>query len=169
MDHITIIKELNRNKLIFRELLAAIPKEQYMYKPSPEKWNMLEVVCHLNDEEREDFRLRTRQVLEDPNEALPSFNPVAWVKDRNYIAQNYDDMLDKFLEERQKSIIWLEDLKNPDWSRSYIHPNFGAMSAGMFLSNWLAHDYLHLRQMIKLKFDYFQTLTNENLNYAGTW
>ncbi len=43
------------------------------------------------------------------------------------------------------------------------------MTAKMFLSNWLAHDYLHIRQITKLKYDYLKQLTNEDLNYAGNW
>jgi hypothetical protein len=43
------------------------------------------------------------------------------------------------------------------------------MTAMLFLSNWLAHDYLHIRQIIKLKFDYLEKMTGEGLSYAGDW
>jgi hypothetical protein len=43
------------------------------------------------------------------------------------------------------------------------------MSAGMLLANWLAHDYLHFRQITKLKYDYIKYRTGEDLAYAGTW
>jgi len=43
------------------------------------------------------------------------------------------------------------------------------MTASMFFSNWLAHDYLHIRQITRLKYDYLKQLTNEDLSYAGTW
>ncbi|MFD1314058.1 DinB family protein [Namhaeicola litoreus] len=169
MDHIKITKELDRNRLVFKDLLSALSKEMYTFKPSPEKWCILEVVCHLYDEEREDFRLRTRQVLKNPEKTLPSFDPLTWVNERNYLEQDYELMLSNFLKEREKSIIWLEKLENPDWKNSYVHPKLGAMSAAIFLANWLAHDYLHLRQITKLKYDYVQAMTNENLTYAGTW
>ncbi|MEM6429633.1 MAG: hypothetical protein AAF708_10365 [Deinococcota bacterium] len=42
------------------------------------------------------------------------------------------------------------------------------MSAQFFLENWLAHDYLHMRQVVKLKYDYL-TADGVNLIYAGTW
>ena len=38
-----------------------------------------------------------------------------------------------------------------------------------FSPNWLAHDYLHIRQIIRLKFAYLQQLSKEDLSYAGNW
>ena len=78
-------------------------------------------------------------------------------------------MLEKFITERESSINWLETLKNANWENSFDHPKLGAMTAKYFLNNWLAHDYLHIRQIIKLKFDYLNNRFNENLDYAGIW
>lgn len=38
-----------------------------------------------------------------------------------------------------------------------------------FLTNWLTHDYLHMRQIIKLKYDYLEQQSGEMIDYAGTW
>jgi uncharacterized protein YutE (UPF0331/DUF86 family) len=43
------------------------------------------------------------------------------------------------------------------------------LSAKMIFKNWLAHDYLHIRQIIRLKFEYLKGFTGENLSYAGDW
>jgi hypothetical protein len=42
--------ELSRNEAIFKELLIGIPKEQYQWRRQDDKWNLLEIVCHLHDE-----------------------------------------------------------------------------------------------------------------------
>ena len=169
MPHNKIINELNRNKSVFKELLTNVTEEEYLWKSSPEKWSMLEIVCHLFDEEREDFRARTKHVLETPGLPLPPIDPAGWVQQRKYIAQNYAGKLKDFLNERNDSIKWLQSLKNPEWDNAYNHPKFGKMTAKMFLSNWLAHDYLHIRQIVRLKFNYLKHLSNEPLNYAGDW
>ncbi len=52
-----IIDELKRNKIVFKDILEGLKKEVYLWKPNPEKWCVLEVVCHLYDEEREIFRV----------------------------------------------------------------------------------------------------------------
>lgn len=169
MNHTTIIQELSRNRDVFKELLTGLTEEEYLWKPKPEKWCLLEIICHLYDEEREDFRTRTRHVLETPTEPLPPIDPPGWVQEREYIRQDYTNTLDKFVKERDQSVEWLQTLASPKWDNAYNHPKFGQMTAKMFLSNWLAHDYLHIRQILQLKFGYLKQLTDETLTYAGDW
>lgn len=169
MNHPEIIQELERNQKVFEGLLKGLTKEAYLWQPLPEKWCLLEIVCHLYDEEKEDFGYRTRHVLETPAEPFPSIDPQGWVLERNYKEQPFEVILSRFLTERERSIAWLKSLSSPNWSQFYDHPKFGPMTAQMFLSNWLAHDYLHIRQIIRLKFDYLKHLSKETLGYAGEW
>lgn len=165
-----IIRQLERNTATFRTLLEGLPEEEYRWHPAPDKWNLLEIVCHLYDEEREDFRARVRHVLETPDRPMPSINPVGWVTQRRYPEQDYAEMVDKFLSERSASVSWLRSLKSPKWENVYHHPKLGVMSANLFLSNWLAHDYMHFRQINRLRYAYLrEELTAEPLDYAGNW
>ena len=169
MNHKEIITRLSANTVVFKALLNGLSKDEYLFKPAEDKWCILEVVCHLHDEEREDFRARLKHVLDSPDKPLPSIDPVAWVKERNYIEQNYEQLLEKFLNERDDSIMWLQLLKSPKWTNAYRHPKFGPLSAEMFLANWVAHDYFHFRQITNLKYFYLMEISEQNLNYAGTW
>lgn len=169
MNTTTIVEELSRNREVFQELLAGLQDELYLWKPAPEKWCLLEVVCHLYDEEREDFRARTRHVLDTPDEPMPMFDPIARVTDHAYLKQDFTEQLEAFLDERSKSMDWLASLQDPQWENAYNHPKLGLMSAKMFLSNWLAHDYLHIRQITRIKFEYLKGQSREDLNYAGDW
>jgi len=164
-----IINELERNLKVFKGLLSNIDKDLYLWRLTPEKWCLLEIVCHLYDEERLDFRFRTQWVLEKPNKVPPPFNPMIWVDEHDYMSQNFASMCEKFYSEREFSINWLKKLENPNWNNAFEHSKLGAMTAEYFLNNWLAHDYLHIRQIIKLKFDYFNHSVSSDLNYAGTW
>ncbi|MEX0968585.1 MAG: DinB family protein [Bacteroidia bacterium] len=169
MEQTAIIKELSGNRGVFKELLTGLTIEEYLWKIKPEKWCLLEIICHLYDEEREDFRARVKHVLETPTELLPSIDPPGWVNEREYLQQSFKDILKRFLKEREQSVEWLQSLQSPKWDNAYSHPKFGQMTAKMFLSNWLAHDYLHIRQILKLKFDYLRQHTGESLTYAGEW
>ena len=164
-----IKKELERNKNVFKELLQNVNKEEYLWRPEPNKWCILEIICHLHDEEIEDFRTRVKYVLENPDRTLPPINPVAWVKERNYIDQNYESILNAFIKEREHSVEWLSSLEDQKWDNYYEHPKLGPMSAKLFLSNWLAHDILHLRQILNLRFNYLKHISLEDLTYAGNW
>lgn len=145
MNYLAIVNQLSKNKAVFKDLLLVVDEDMVLWKPTSEKWCLLEVVCHLYDEEREDFRARTQHVIETPTAPLPSINPQGWVSLRNYIGQDYNKKLIHFLNEREESIQWLKSLKNPNWQNAYKHSKFGDMTAQMFLYNWLAHDYFHTR------------------------
>ena len=169
MEHTYVIQQLSRNQSTFRDFLSGISKKEYMFRTEPEKWCLLEIVCHLYDEEQYDFRARTKHVLENIKTDPAPIDPEGWVKTKNYIEQDYENTLQKFLEERNKSIVWLHSLKEPNWKNEYIHPKLGPMSAEFFLTNWLAHDYLHFRQITALKYNYLKNISGINLLYAGEW
>jgi hypothetical protein len=169
MNYSGIILELKRNVAIFSSLLTGLSKEEYTWKPAPEKWCLLEIICHLYDEEREDFRARLKQVLENPDLPLPPIDPVGWVSQRNYMQQNFEEKIRQFTEERKQSIAWLESLSSPEWKNAYVHPKFGPLSAELFLANWLEHDYLHFRQILGVKHFYLKEKSGESLDYAGNW
>jgi len=165
----SIITQLDKNKLVFSQLLKDVPAEKYLWKPQAEKWCLLEIVCHLYDEEREDFRARVASVLKDPTQALTPIDPPAWVKDRKYMEQDYEQMVQKLIDARTASIDWLNGLENSNWEQAYQHNHFGPMSGYYFLSNWLAHDHLHIRQILRLQYEYLNAHCGESLEYAGNW
>ncbi len=164
-----IINELDRNRNAFAGLLTNLPQKHFLWKPAPDNWCLLEILCHLYDEEREDFRARVEHCLELSDLPFSPIDPVGWVIDRKYLDQNYEEMLQGFLRERRASANWLRSIVNPNWSNTRVHPTLGEMSADEFLSNWLAHDYIHIRQIIKLKYAYLDKFSDQSLSYAGNW
>lgn len=169
MDHSFIIAELSGNRALFEHLFKNVVPEQILWKPEQAKWSLLEVACHLYDEEREDFRTRIKYTLETPERPFPPIDPTAWVKERKYADQNFEETVIKFLQERTNSVEWLNSLTFPSWKNEYVHPKLGAMSAELLLANWLAHDHLHIRQITKLKYDYLKHSSGVRLDYAGEW
>ena len=127
-----------------------ITDEQAKWQPAPGKWSMLEVLAHLLDEEREDFRQRIQYLLEKPGEAWPPIDPEGWVVSRGYNDLDVYDTLGAFEAERDASLVWLRGLEDPDWDRSYEHPQVGTIKAGDLLAAWAAHDYMHIRQLSNL-------------------
>ena len=169
MNHADIIYRLSQNQKTFASLLQGIPSDEIIWRPKPEKWCLLEIVCHLYDEEREDFRARMKHTFETPEIEFPKIDPPAWVTERKYMERNFEDMVSKFLEERSQSLKWLNSLSDPKWKNMYVHPKFGEMSAEMFLGNWLAHDYLHFRQITFTRYQFLTSNFNTRFDYAGSW
>lgn len=164
-----IINQLKINSEVFNTILKTENKEQYLWKQSQEKWCLLEIVCHLYDEERDDFRTRVKHALETPDEPLKPISPKNWITERKYIERDFSTVVREFLSEREDSVKWLASLQNPNWNNFVAHRQLGKITAANFLANWLAHDYLHFRQIIKLKYDYLKSISGQDLSYAGDW
>lgn len=145
MNHQQIIAHLHVNGDVFKYLFKNIFEEQARWKPGVNRWSMLEVINHLYDEEREDFRTRLALVLNNPDEPWPAIDPEGWVLQRSYNERDLKESLRNFFEERENSLEWLHEQESPDWQATHQHPKMGSMSAELLLANWLAKDLFHIR------------------------
>jgi len=170
MEIKSIISKLDKNSSVFKSLFINILVDQIHWKPNENKWSMLEIACHLLDEEKEDFRQRIDFTLHKPGESWPSIDPQEWVKLRNYAGNDFEETVSAFLKERKKSIKWLKNLQNTNWATSYNHPTAGPVLAEQLLVNWLAHDLLHIRQITAMNYLYLKEKSKPlKLDYAGKW
>lgn len=154
---------------VFRALLSEKDVACQTWRPDPDAWSLLEIVCHLYDEEREDFRTRVFHALNNTPGMPPSIDPPGWVSERKYAEQSYEVKLDSFLAERKKSLSALEEVSNPSWENGFDHPVLGRLTAYQLLSNWLAHDYHHIRQINRRLYEYLSANSKSDLSYAGDW
>src|SRR5262245_61010592 len=169
MEFKTLYQELAQSTEMIRALLAGIRQEEAQFKPSPGRWSILEVVCHLYDEEREDFREHLNFILHRQYEEWHPISPFAWVKLRKYNEQNFKIMQRKFFDERARSLAWLKTLKKANWKKTYTS-KFGSMKAGDMFSAWVAHDNLHARQLVELRRAHIEKISKPyKIRYAGDW
>ncbi len=165
----TLCQELTQSAQIIRALVMGISQADAQIKPDAESWSILEVICHLYDEERDDFRLRLDIVLHRPDEPFPPIHPSQWVTERRYNERDLLEMLEKFAAEREKSLDWLKGLSSPNWEVTYTHP-YGSVRAGDLFCAWVAHDNLHIRQLVELRRARIVRLTAPfEVGYAGDW
>ncbi|MFN2164009.1 MAG: DinB family protein, partial [Candidatus Promineifilaceae bacterium] len=149
MDYNYCLKQLAGDMLRIRLLAQGVDDDQARWRPDADSWSILEVICHLLDEERKDFRVRLDITLHKPDETWPGIDPAGWVTEHNYNEQVLAASLQAFQEEREASLAWLKRLEAPDWEASYEAP-WGTMRAGDLLASWVAHDLLHMRQLVEL-------------------
>ena len=169
MEFNILYQELADGVEIVVKLVAAITPAEARFKPNPESWSILEVICHLYDEEREDFRQRLDIMLHQPTEEWPPIDPTGWVVARKYNERDLAEMVNNFVAERKNSLAWLKGLSRPNWEAEYTTP-FGVMKAGDILGSWVAHDHLHLRQLVELRrARVLQLVAPYDVQYAGEW
>src|SRR5262249_9754857 len=152
------IARLERSSAAIERLASGVEPEQARWKPSPTDWSLLEVINHLYDEEREDFRLRIEFTLFHPDQDLPPIDPEGWVAERRYNERELAESLAGFLRERQASLTWLRTLGEVDLAQRVRHPHSRGLQAGDLMASWAAHDMLHIRQLNELHWQYWKSL-----------
>src|SRR3990172_3177972 len=167
MEFNRLYQELVNSTGMIRALMAGIIQDEAQIKPNPESWSTLEVVCHLYDEEREDFREHLDFILHRQNEEWHVIDPRGWVISRKYNEQDFGEMQKRFFEERKKSLEWLSSTASADWEKTYTS-EYGSMPAGEMLASWIAHDNLHIRQLVELRRTRIESITKPHgIIYAG--
>jgi hypothetical protein len=170
-----IIRRLASFPAALRAAVAGVMEDEARWRPPHPRypagaWSILEVVCHLGDEEVEDFRARVAGTLRDPAAPWAPIDPEGWAVARRYNERDLGEALVRFAAERRASVDWLRSLSNPDWSIAHAHPTFGPIRAGDLLASWAAHDALHLRQIAKRLHELAARDAAEfRTRYAGEW
>jgi DinB family protein len=163
-------ERLERNGPRIQALVAGVSADDARWKPNETSWSLLEVMHHLWDEEREDFRQRIDYLVNRPGEEFPPIHPSEWVTSRSYNTKDWNAVVEGFIGERRKSVEWLRTLSVPDWDREYHLPRPQVLRVGDLLTSWLAHDYLHMRQIVRLHFMAGEKLgAPYKTDYAGSW
>jgi uncharacterized damage-inducible protein DinB len=164
-----IIRQMTANAEAVRALVQPISEEQARWKPSPETWSLREVMGHIYNEERGDFRTHLKEMLSDPPKPWGAF------REAPVLVDDCLQALEGFLIERAASIAWLKALHAPGWDGKIKVP-FGpsnemmTLSAGDVLVSWLEHDILHLRQVIELLHAWnVKRASPYSVEYAGGW
>lgn len=170
MEFKALYQELTQSTEMIRVLLAGISQEEAQIRPAADSWSILEVVCHLYDEEREDFREHLDFILRRQNEEWHRIDPQGWITERKYNERDLAEMQKKFFEERAKSLEWLQGISTMDLETIYSS-EFGSMTAGEMFACWVAHDNLHIRQFVELRRKHIERMAGsyDVLQYAGDW
>jgi DinB family protein len=138
--------ELARLPAILGAMLADLDPPQWRARPAPTEWSPVEIVCHLRDEEVEDFGARVRAIL-DEADAFERIDPARWAVDRRYHETEGETALAAFLERRAASLAWLRGVEPARLARAIEQPRLGRLSGLDLVAAWVTHDRLHLAQL----------------------
>jgi hypothetical protein len=170
IDMEVIIRQLTSNAQAVHHLIESISAEKAQWKPDPETWSLQEVIEHLYNEERIDFRKHLKEMFSEPPQPWGKYNSADYVT-----VKSCRQALEGFLTEREASIAWLKGLRSPDWDVA-TQASFGpeaevlVLRAGDVLTSWVAHDFLHLRQVNELLYAWNERQAAPySVQYAGGW
>ncbi len=169
MEFDQLYLELIDSTNMIKAVLQGISEEDARIKPDADTWSVLETLCHLHDEEREDFREHLDFALHQENREWRRTDQDNWRTSRRYNEQSFREMKEKFFGERSKSLDWLRGLSHADWDVSCTTP-WRPLTAGEIFVSWIAHDNLHLRQLVELRRARIERISKPySLTFAGDW
>jgi DinB superfamily len=139
-------RELGRLPAILDGMLAGLDEGLWRARPAPEEWSPVEIVCHLRDEEVEDFGARVRAIL-DGAERFERIDPARWAVERRYRDAEPRAALAALLERRAASLMFLRGVEPARLARAIEQPRLGRLSGFDLVAAWITHDRLHLAQL----------------------
>ena len=170
MDVLWMINRLERIPDSLALLLADLSTDDARWRPSESDWSILEIICHLIDEDLDDFGTRLRMTLEAPEADWPKIDPKAAAGARGYRDRDLQMMLHQFSAVRRTEANWLHTVADHDFFIEKSQPTFGTIRAGDILAAWCAHDDLHLRQIARRLHEMTAYKAGPfAIDYAGDW
>jgi hypothetical protein len=147
------LTELARFPRVLDALLTGLDDATWRVRPAPSEWSPVEIVCHLRDEEVEDFGARFRVIVDDGTSFVP-IDPERWATERCYADDDGPRALAAFRERRAASIRVVDGFAHSTLGlaplrlvRAVEHRRLGHLSGLDILAAWVEHDRLHLAQI----------------------
>lgn len=70
-----IVDRLRRTTLVLPAIVDGVTEPQFRWKPDGDHWSILEILGHMLAEETQDFRVRLKLTLQDPEQPWPDYDP----------------------------------------------------------------------------------------------
>jgi hypothetical protein len=139
-------RELARLPTLLDTLLGGLEAATWRARPAPAEWSPVEIVCHLRDEEVEDFGARVRVIVAGGTGFAP-IDPERWAVERRYREADPREALASLNERRAASLAFLGTITADSLTATVGHPRAGPLSGLDLVVAWVAHDRLHLGQL----------------------
>jgi len=121
------------------------------YKPSPDKWCILEILAHLADMEYL-YAYRIRQMLADKDPVIAPIDQDAWAKNLGYLESSVPELVALYGLNRHATLQLLRRIKPGDLDKSARHPEKPQpVTVADYLQMMSKHGPNHLEQIEKLK------------------
>ena len=154
MTDAELTKHLDAAEKSPKEIAAAVSglAEQILrYKPSPDKWCVLEILGHLADVEII-YGYRLRQMLADTKPIIAPLDQDAWAHNLNYLDSPPSELVAFYGLARHHNLRLLRSLKVSELSKSAFHPEMQRdMTVADLVERMGGHGAAHLQQIERLK------------------
>lgn len=131
--------------------VSGLPDKTLRYKPSPEKWCILEILAHLADMEIL-YAYRMRQMLFDKDPVIAVIDQDAWAMNPGYLDSSPAELVALYGLNRHATLQLLRRLKIADLKKSAFHPEHKRpVTLEEYVGMMSGHGPNHLEQIERLK------------------
>jgi hypothetical protein len=137
-----------------KQIAAAVlglPEKTLRYKPSPDKWCILEILGHLADMEIL-YAYRIRQMLADKDPVIAPIDQDAWAKNLGYLESSPPELIALYGLNRHANVGLLRRLNTEGLQKSARHPEVDhRVTVADYVRMMAKHGPNHLEQIERLK------------------
>lgn len=140
-----ILPQYRGNIAALYGLLAEVKPHQWMQRPDPDEWSILNILCHLWQSEAPAHRARLETIVARDNPFIAAPPPPG--PDIPPCHDNGWEILHCFQAEREATIRLLSALEPEQWQRTARHSIFGLTNLLEMAHFTAQHDRLHITQL----------------------
>lgn len=142
------IESYGKGYALLTEALKQFPREMWLFKPSPDRWSIHEILIHIADSEANAY-VKCRKLIAEPGKPIVAYDQDKWSAAFYYQDQSTEEALELFRRLRLSSYKLIKALPEPVWLNAA-----GCMeNETVTLNNWLdvyeQHIPGHINQMQK--------------------
>lgn len=141
-----VLATLQSTPAVFAEIARGLQPEAWTRRPGKTEWNLIEILAHLRDVDREVNFGRIRSTMRGDNPFLPGANTDSWVRERNYTTEEGTAALMEFTQTRTNLLNLLDGLDDDKLNKPARHAIFGPTNLKELLEFIATHDRNHIRQ-----------------------
>jgi uncharacterized damage-inducible protein DinB len=137
---------LGYSPVILKRMVGQVDKSRYDEKLSPERFTLREMVAHMADMEPV-MLYRMKLAQSTPGADIPNWDQDKEAIEKKYETWNVAESLEKFAEERAKTVSYYESLTEEQSILTLRHPILGVISVFDLAAFLLGHDAYHFEQV----------------------
>lgn len=141
-----MVESFGRSPALLAAVLRQLPKKMWLYKPSPERWSIHEIIVHLADSEASSY-VRCRHLIAEPERVITEFDAGRWAGSLGYFHQSTREALEVIRRLRKMTYQLLSAVPEPVWVSTVEHPIEGKISLDSWIERQERHIPHHIEQM----------------------
>ena len=131
-------------------LLSEIPASSVTIKHRPQKFSVLEHICHMRDIEIEGYGVRITRILNENNPFLADIDGSRLAIERDYNRQSLHDAVTAFVSARRQNLNLLSGARKGDFEREGELEGVGSVTLARLVEMMVEHDEGHLEELQSL-------------------